>query len=52
MDDYSVCEKYAEDTPFMESRCNCPPPSFCIGRNLFAKYFLAMHFADGDLRLF
>jgi hypothetical protein len=45
MDDNSVREEYAEDIPFMGSRRNCLPPSF-------AKYFLALHFADGDLHPF
>jgi hypothetical protein len=52
MDDGIIREEYAEDAPFVGRRRDCPPPSFCIGRDDFARYFLAVRPADGDLRPF
>jgi hypothetical protein len=52
MDNGRIREEYAEDAPFVGRRRDCPPPSFCIGRDDFARYFLAVRPADGDLRPF
>lgn len=52
MDDGTVCEEYAEDAPFVGRRRDRPPPSFCVGRDVYARYFLAVRSTDGDLRPF
>jgi hypothetical protein len=52
MDDGTVREEYAEDAPFVECRRDHSAPSFCIGRDASAGYFIAMHSADGNLRPF
>jgi hypothetical protein len=52
MDDGTILEEYVEDEPFVERRCDCPLPSFRVGRDLFAGYFLIVRPVDGDLRLF
>jgi hypothetical protein len=52
MDDGTVREEYAEDAPFVGRRRDRPPPSFRVGRDVYAGYFLAVQSADGDLRPF
>jgi hypothetical protein len=52
LDDGTVREEYAEDTPFVGRRRDHPLPSFCVGRDVYAEYFLAIRSADGDLRPF
>jgi hypothetical protein len=52
MDDDIVREEYAEDAPFVGRRCDCPAPSFRIGRDVYAGYFIAVRSMDGDLRPF
>jgi hypothetical protein len=52
MDDSTVREEYAEDASFMGRRRNRPAPSFHVGRDVYARYFIAVRSADGDLRPF
>jgi hypothetical protein len=52
MDDGTVREEYAEDAPFVGRRRDRPPPSFRVGRDVYAGYFLAVRSTDGDLRPF
>jgi hypothetical protein len=52
MDDSTVREEYAEDAPFVGHRCDRPAPSFHVGRDVYAGYFIAVRYADGDLRPF
>jgi hypothetical protein len=52
MDDGTICEEYAEDAPFVGQRRDRLPPSFRVGRDVFAGYFLAVRPTDGDLRPF
>ena len=52
MDDDTIHEEYVEDAPFVGQRRDCPPPSICIGCDVFARYFLVVRSANGDLRLF
>ena len=52
MDDSTVCEEYAEDALFVGRRCHCLAPSFCVGQDVYARYFIAVYFADGNLRPF
>jgi hypothetical protein len=47
MDDGTVHEEYAEDAPFVGRRRDCPAPSFRIGRDVYAGYFIAVRSADG-----
>jgi hypothetical protein len=47
-----VREEYAEDAPFVERRRDHPPPSFRVGRDVYARYFLVVRSIDGDLCLF
>jgi hypothetical protein len=51
-DNGTMREEYAEDARFMGRRRNRPPPSFRVGHDVYARYFLAVCPADGDLRLF
>jgi hypothetical protein len=52
MDDGTVCEEYAEDAPFMGRRHDHPAPSFRVGQDVYAGYFIAVRSTDGDLRPF
>jgi hypothetical protein len=52
MDDGIVREEYAEDAPFVGRRRDRPPPSFRVGPDVYAGYFLAVRSTDGDLRPF
>jgi hypothetical protein len=52
MDDDTVREEYAEDALFVGRRRDRPPPSFRVGRDVYAGYFLAVRSTDGDLRPF
>jgi hypothetical protein len=52
MDDGTVRKEYAKDAPFVGRRCDRPPPSFCVGHDVYAGYFLAVQWTDGDLRPF
>ena len=47
-----VREEYGEDDHFVGHRCDRPPPSFRIGRDLYAGYFVALRPSDGDDRPF
>ena len=49
MDDGTDREEYAKDAPFVECRRDCLAPSFHVGRDVYAGYFIAMHSTDGDL---
>jgi hypothetical protein len=49
MDDGTIREEYAEDAPFVGRRRNCLVPSFRIGRDVYAGYFIVVRSADGDL---
>ena len=48
MDDGIICEEYVEDAPFVGHRCDYLAPSFCIGRDVYVGYFIAVHFVDGN----
>jgi hypothetical protein len=52
MDDDIVREEYAEDAPFVGRRRDRPTPSFHVGRDMYAGYFIAVRSVDGDLRPF
>jgi hypothetical protein len=52
MDDDTGWKEYAGDVPFVERRCNRPAPSFCIGCNVFARYFLTVRSTNGDFSPF
>jgi hypothetical protein len=52
MDDGTIHEEYAEDAPFVGCRCDRPAPSFRVGQDVYARYFIAVRSADGDLRPF
>ena len=47
-----VHEEYGEDDRFVGHRCDRPPPSFWIGRDLYASYFVALRPCDGNDRSF
>ena len=47
-----VLEEYAEDAPFVGHRHDRPAPSFHVGRDVYARYFIAVCYVDGDLRPF
>ena len=42
MDDGTVRKEYAEDAPFVERRRDRPLPSFHVGHDIYAGYFLAV----------
>ncbi|HEX8607271.1 MAG TPA: hypothetical protein VF679_01380 [Pedobacter sp.] len=46
------CEEYGEDDHFVGPRCDRPPPSFRVGRDLYAGYFVALRPCNGDERPF
>jgi hypothetical protein len=50
--DGTVREEYAEDAPFVGRRHDRPPPSFHVGRDVYAGYFLAVRSTDGNLSPF
>jgi hypothetical protein len=52
MDDGTVREEYAEDAPFVGRRHDRPAPSFRVGRDVYAGYFITVCSTDGDLRPF
>jgi hypothetical protein len=52
MDDDTISEEYAKDASIVGYRCDRPPPSFHIGRNIFVGYFLVVYYANGNLRPF
>jgi hypothetical protein len=52
MDDGIVLEEYTEDAPFVGHRRDCPPPSFRVGRDVYAGYFLAVQSTNANLRPF
>ena len=43
-----IHEEYGEDDHFVGHRCDRPPPSFQIGHDLYAGYFVALRPCDGD----
>jgi hypothetical protein len=47
-EDGDVREEYGEDDHFVGQRRDRPPPSFRVGRDLFAGYFVALRPCDGD----
>jgi hypothetical protein len=49
MDDGTVREEYVEDAPFVGRRCIRPAPSFRIGRDVYAGYFIAVCSVNGNL---
>jgi hypothetical protein len=52
MDKGTICEECVEDAPFVKQRRDRSPPSFHVGHDVFARYFLAVRPVDGDLRPF
>jgi hypothetical protein len=52
LDDGTMREEFAEDAPFVGRRRDRPRPSFRVGRDVYAGYFVAVRPADGDLRPF
>ena len=51
-DDGTMYEDYAEDAAFVGQRHDRPPPSFPIGRDVYAGYFLILRPAHGDIKPF
>ena len=51
-DDGTVREEYAENAPFVGRRRDCPRPSFCIGRDVYASYFVVVRPAQDDPKPF
>jgi hypothetical protein len=49
MNDGTMREEYAEDALFVGRRRERPPPSFRVGRDVYAGYFLVVRSTDGDL---
>ena len=45
-------EEYGEDDHFVGHRRDRPPPSFRVGRDLYAGYFVALRPCDEDIRPF
>ena len=45
-------EEYCEDDHFVGPRCDRPPPSFRVGRDLYAGYLVALRPCNGDERPF
>ena len=45
-------EEFGEDDHFVGPRCDRPPPSFRVGRDLYAGYFVALRPCNGDERPF
>ena len=52
LDDGTMREEFAEDVSFVDRRRDRPQPSFRVGRDVFAGYFVVVRPADGDLRPF
>ena len=52
LDDDTIHEEYVENAPFVGCKRDRLAPSFCVGRDVYAGYFIAMHSVDGDLRPF
>jgi hypothetical protein len=52
MDDDTVHEEYVEDALFVGRRRDRPAPSFRVGRDIYARYFIAVRSANGDLHPF
>ena len=52
IDEGVVRKEYGENNHFVGHRCDLPPPSFRIGRDLYAGYFVALRPCDGDDRPF
>ena len=52
LDDGTVPEEFAEDAPFVGRRHDRPQPSFRVGRDVFASYFIVVRPADEDPRPF
>ena len=46
--DGTLREEYAEDAPFVGRRRDRPPPSFRVGRDVYAGYFIVVRPADDD----
>ena len=51
-DDGTLREEYAEDPPFVGHRRDRPPPSFRVGRDMYASYFVVFRPADDDSKPF
>jgi hypothetical protein len=51
-DDGTMREEYGEDASVVGRKRDRLALSFRVGRDVFAKYFLAVHLADGDLLFF
>ena len=52
LNDETLREEFAEDAPFVGRKRDRPLPSFRVGRDVFATYFLVVRPADGDVRPF
>jgi hypothetical protein len=52
MNNGTIREECTEDAPFVRRRRDRPPPSFHVGSDGFARYFLTVRPVDGDLRPF
>jgi hypothetical protein len=51
-DDGTMREEYGEDASVVGRKRDRLALSVRVGRDVFAKYFLAVHLADGDLLFF
>ena len=49
IDDSSVREEYTQDAPFVGRRCDHLVPSFCVGRDVYGGYFIAVRSMNGNL---
>jgi len=52
LDDGQLREEFTEDAPFIGRRRDRLAPSFCVGRDVYAGYFVGGRPADGDLHPF
>jgi hypothetical protein len=52
MDNGELQEEFGVDAPFVGWRRDRPAPSFRVGRDLYAGYFIVLCPSDGDIRPF
>jgi hypothetical protein len=48
MDHGKLREEFGVDAPFVERRHDRPAPSFKVGRDVYAGYFVVLRPSDGD----
>jgi hypothetical protein len=52
MDHGELREEFGVDAPFVERRRDRPAPSFRVGRDVYAGYFVVLRPSDGDKQPF